>query len=239
MTLNYAISSNIGGRAENEDSLDAKRFGESFVAVVADGLGGQGDGKAASSLVCSGLMRCGADGTLPNPDQVKKSFEETNQELIDHQKNSFHMKSTAVYLCIQGQKAVWAHVGDSRLYYLRQGSLVECTMDHSVAQLSVLMGHQKREDIPKDPARNRLVRVMGVKDEITDVHEPIQLDQGVHGFLLCTDGLWEYLSDEEIEAAFCSRQTAEACLSDLLQLRIQRAGESGDNYSAVVIYVKC
>ena len=125
MKIRVSMYSDIGGRVENEDSADYREFDGGLVAVVADGLGGQGDGKAASQLICDRLVQRGAELGFPDKETLTQLFVQANHELISRQKNSFHMKTTAVYLCIADDRAVWAHIGDSRLYHLWNGKLCD------------------------------------------------------------------------------------------------------------------
>lgn len=238
MQFLFTRYSEIGGRTENEDSVAITPCGHNIVTVVADGLGGQGDGKTASQSICDSLMRCGEDGAFPSEERLRECFRQANRGLMEKQQNHFHMKSTAVYLCLQGGRAIWAHVGDSRLYHLYGGKICDYTLDHSAAQLAVLMGNIKREEIPRDASRNRLLRAMGDEEATPEVHEAICLLPGTHGFLLCSDGLWESLTDENIEEAFCDSRTASACLNRLREIRMNKKGSGGDNHSAVVILAR-
>lgn len=230
--------SDIGGRSENEDSAGYRRTERGVVAVVADGLGGQGDGKAASQIVCDSLLSREPEAGLPDSAEIMRLFDNANRTLMSKQKNSFHMKTTAVYLCVADSQAVWAHVGDSRLYHLWNGKLCDYTLDHSAAQLAVYMGQITREQIPEDPGQSRLLRAMGVADEYPDIHNPIALNQGSHVFLLCSDGLWEYISDAEIEKAWSMTKTTGKFIQQLSALKNRRSKPNCDNNTAVAVYVE-
>ncbi len=240
MRLDVKAYSDIGGRKDNEDTVDYRMTGKSAVAVVTDGLGGQGDGKAASQLVCKSLLRSRASDKLPDKSDLMLIFDQANRELISKQKNSFHMKTTAVYLCVANGQAIWAHIGDSRLYHLHNGKLVHYTLDHSASQLAVYMGEITRDEIPKDSGRSRLLHAMGVQGETPDIHDPIILEPGEHVFVLCSDGLWEYLSDSEVERAWEIAGPLEEPLDKMIEVfryvHDHRAQPDCDNNSAVVVY---
>ena len=238
MTIHVYKYSDTGGRRVNEDTVAYLERDTHLVAVVADGLGGQGDGDFASQCVCGSLMRCGADGHFPSEEEISVAFEEANRELISRQKNNYHMKTTAVYLCVSDNRAIWAHVGDSRLYHIWNGQLCHYTLDHSASQMAVFMGQITREEIPNDTGRSRLLRAMGVEDERPDVHDPLTLEPGRHAFLLCSDGLWEYLSDEEIVKAFSKAETVQGFVGILTLLKHTRSSQDCDNNSAVAVYVE-
>ena len=239
MRGDYYQYTDIGGRQENEDSVCIQTFGNNIVAVVADGLGGQGDGKAASQFVCDSLMHCGEDGRFPTKKSLYDAFAQANMELIQRQKNAFHMKTTAVYFCLQGGQALWGHVGDSRLYHIHEDRIVDYTLDHSASQMAVFLGELRREDIPRDPGRNKLIRAIGVPDMEPDIHMPIRLEMsGQHVFLLCSDGLWEFLSDEDIIQACRENTNSRECTAALRRIKAARSPAGCDNNSAVVVYVK-
>ena len=147
-----------GGRHENEDFAGFSESRGNLIAVLADGLGGQGDGQIASQTVGTSLLKCGADGAFPTKQTIEDAFDVANRLLLSKQTNKYHMKTTAVYFCQQGARAVWAHIGDSRLYHIYKDEVVHFTLDHSASQMSVLMGDITRDQIPSDPGRSRLFR---------------------------------------------------------------------------------
>lgn len=230
--------SDIGGRPENEDTAGFWKFKNGIVAVVADGLGGQGDGKAASEIVCESLLRHEIEDGLPDRETIDRFFDQANQKLISRQQNSFHMKTTAVYLCVTEGQAIWAHIGDSRLYHLFDGQLSHYTLDHSASQLAVYMGEITRKDIPGHAGRSRLLHAMGVQDEHPDVHDAVPLQPGEHVFFLCSDGLWEYLSDEVIVNTWKKTKSIELFLEQIRREKNSRSPEDCDNNSAVVVCIR-
>lgn len=229
------VYSDIGGRKENEDTADLRIYSNNLIAVLADGLGGQGDGKKASQLVCSHLLQCGADDKPVSEERLTEAFREANAALIRQQENSFHMKTTAVYLCIRGKQAVWAHIGDSRLYHFRQDELSDYTLDHSVSQLAVSMGEISRAEIPSYPGRSRLYRAMGTEGEEPEIHTVVTLEPGRHGFLLCSDGLWEYLTDQEIQSALRDAVSAADWVERLRNIMERRCEADHDNNTAAAV----
>ena len=256
--------SDPGGRRENEDTVQYAQSGNCVIMVLADGLGGQGDGKAASVTVCESLIHCGENGGFPGRQTIEEAFRTANETLISRQKNDFHMKTTAVYFFTDGTRAIWAHIGDSRLYHVFHHNIEDVTLDHSASQLSVFMGDITRDQIPKDPARNRLIRAMGVKGSMPDVHEAVVLEPGRHAFLLCSDGLWEYLTDSDIvsccENVFSDETlksgcipgststgcipedkltgSAERCLKMLYEIKQSRSIPECDNNTASLIFME-
>lgn len=235
--VSCASYSHVGRRQENEDSVEIRRYGaETVVAVAADGLGGHGDGKAASALVSSLLVHLGAAGDLPDRESIAGAFRRVNAALIARQENMVHMKTTAVWLCVHRGRAVWAHVGDTRLYHVHDGKLEDYTLDHSSSQMAVYLGEITRDEIRGDLRRNLLLRAMGVEGDEPEIHDPIELAPGAHVFVLCSDGMWETMSDEEIVGACARADGAEAVVDALRALHdSRRAPKEGDDHTVAVV----
>lgn len=230
--------SHIGGRQENEDSYVCEVMTEQSVyAVVADGLGGHGDGKTASRIAVSNLMRCGQCKTLPLEGQIRQWFQEANTEILAKNKSVSGMKTTAVFLALFHSCAVWAHVGDSRLYHFYEGQLQHYTSDHSVPQVQVFAGELTRDQIPFSPDRSKILKALGGEEWEPEIAPAIQLQPGQHAFLLCTDGFWEYLSDDEIWLDLNKSASPTAWLTYLRCRGESRKGEDADNNTAVAFFV--
>lgn len=233
------LYSDIGGRPENEDTgmlIWASR--KTLNAIVCDGLGGQGDGKAASGFVCRELSYIGNTDEPMEGEFLGTAIADANQELMKLQHNKFHMKTTVVYLRIEDDTVLWAHIGDSRLYHFYQGKLAEYTIDHSLSQMAVLMGQITRDEIPQHSGRSRLYHAMGSDGETAEVAEKKKLAPGKHSFLLCSDGYWEYLKDREIEDALAGSATAEQWHQKMLAMILARAPEDTDNRTAITIMME-
>ena len=231
--------SDIGGRPVNEDNGGIYVYADKIIAVVADGLGGEGDGDIASLTALEVLSRCGAEGELPDREQILGGFRDADARILEKQRSRAPMKTTAVYLCIYKEHAVWAHIGDSRLYHFYQERICHYTLDHSVSQVAVLMDEIERKDIPGHPGRNRLLKALGCGEEMEpQVAEPVLLESGNHAFLLCTDGFWEYLGEEEMQELLLCAGTAEEWVDGLRILLKERSRPDHDNNTAVAIMVE-
>ena len=162
---------NIGSRSENEDSCTYFSPGpDQYCAVICDGLGGHGGGKAASSIGVKALSQWQADEALPSGETILAWMNEANRNILATRANANQMKTTAVALYLYKNQAVWAHIGDSRLYHFHNGVLADYTEDHSLAQLSIKMGElHSRSEIPSFEGRSKLFRVIG-DDEIKPHH---------------------------------------------------------------------
>lgn len=227
-----------GGRPENEDSYGLAEYGDNYCAVVADGLGGHGGGKQASQTAVRFLSACGESGSLPSEEEIYRAFAAANEEILEKRIDENHMKTTAVYLCVHGDQAVWAHIGDSRLYHFVDEGLCDYTLDHSVSQMAVALGEIRREDIPGHCDRSRLLRVLGDEELKPEIHETVCLTPGRHAFLLCSDGFWESVGEDEMLLDLCKSLSPAEWLKSLYLRIAERQGEEHDNHTAVAVFAE-
>lgn len=237
MQIKVAGYSDIGTRTENEDSWACDKLGpERAYAAVCDGLGSHGGGKAASQTVIANLQRMNFKG-LPSADRILEWMDRSNQEILQKRDGPRHMKTTAVALFVDGNRAIWAHIGDSRLYHYFDGRLENATSDHSVCYLSVKTGELSRRDIPTHPDKNKLLRALGEEKICPEIHEPITLEPGHHAFLLCSDGMWERLHEDEIMLDLHKTSGPEQWLYQLRCRAQMRKSTDVDNNTAVAVFV--
>ena len=243
MTITYAMRTNQGERRYNEDAVRMAQHGDEWLFLLADGLGGIGHGEIASeTAVQSAVDRFGWD---PNREDVLKNCIETAQEAVCvRQKMDEELKgmaTTFVGLHLINGFAKWAHIGDSRLYYFKKGELMARTLDHSVPQMLVNVGSILPSDIRHHPDRSRLIRIIGNQwdgsDNYTSAY-PVSVAEG-DSFLLCSDGMWEWVEDREMETLLQDSKQVLEWLSALERLASERGrGNNMDNYSAVCVYVR-
>lgn len=240
MKITYAISSFRGEREQNEDYALTERSGERYCFAVADGLGGHGRGEVASRLVCETVMRVfgqDGDGTL------EKMFETAQTELMECQRREKAvdaMKTTLNVVLADPKGIRWGHVGDTRTY-LFKGSKVLCrTKDHSVPQMMVAMGEIQEKDIRHHEDRNRLLRVMGTEWTSPQYVLGKEVRSGRRqAFLMCTDGFWEYIEDEEMEMCLKKAATVQEWLDAMNEIvRGRGEGQNMDNYTALAVWIR-
>lgn len=231
---------NRGGRSYNEDSVGARESGESGIFVVADGLGGHRFGKDASDCVRDTLLE---EWKPEEPDRskwMKEIIEEANTRVlaIQREKQSV-LKSTVAVLAIDGDKAVWANVGDSRLYYFHKSQRHAVTEDHSVSYKKYKAGEITREQISRDEDQSCLLRSIGGKERYEpDIHLcDVPLEAG-DAFLLCSDGAWEYLKEEEMLIDLLKSENAREWAELLLLRMMPRIDEENDNLTLLTLLLK-
>lgn len=232
--------SNSGGRSYNEDSVGSISRGEHGLFLVADGLGGHQFGEVASACVRDTLLEQWNPNESNRAEWLEAQIKEANKRILDIQeeKNAV-LKSTVVVLTIDGPQAVWANVGDSRLYYLHRDEIWKITEDHSVAYKKYRAGEITREQIGQDEDQSCLLRTLGSEDRampdiwVNDV--PVEAGDA---FMLCSDGVWEYLKDEEILIDLLKSETPREWAENLLVRMMARIPDGNDNLSLLTVMVQ-
>ncbi len=240
--MEYVCLTNAGGREINEDSVAVCEVDGNYCFVVADGLGGHGRGEEASALV----TRCITQFFRENDHSVyciEPAIEFAQTELLQEQKKKvayFEMKTTVVVLVVEKSGLYrWGYVGDSRLYMLKKSRIKTQTLDHSVPQMLVMAGDIRAKDIRFHPDRNKLLRVMGIEwtRPMCDVSKPAKLKKG-SAFLLCTDGFWELVDEEQICNCRKQSKTAQEWIDHMKEILVRcdvSVEKEMDNYTAAAI----
>ena len=231
--IEFAAESHPGNRYQhNEDSLGWLE--DAGVWLVADGMGGHDAGDYASRSVVNALSTLPESKSLGSMvESVRTQLQTVNTHLADEaRKRQVQLiGSTAVVLLAFEQHAVVVWAGDSRAYRYRSADLEQLTRDHSQVQELVIQGRITPEQAVHYPGSNIITRAVGVAHELRLDSEMFEVQEGDH-FLLCSDGLYNEVSDEEIEEALAVGDCKYSC--DLL---IERALARGarDNVTVVVI----
>lgn len=243
--IEYATISEIGEKEANEDAVRVF-INQPFVTygfVLADGLGGHGNGDIASNLVvdCVGAAIEHTDsfgGTF-----IDECFDTAQKILMEEKdiKGLPSIKTTLVTLLITDKVAQWGHIGDSRLYHFRDGKQLSRTIDHSVPQMLAISGKIKEKDIRHHVDRSVLLRAMGAEWE-----EPAyEIDQRsmkvIKGdtFLLCSDGFWEWIDEKTMIKILKQGLSAYDSLRQMMaEVKANGAGHNMDNFSAILVNIK-
>ena len=246
MLVTAAAQTNKGRvRPNNEDAVGSveptdptARERKGCLFAVADGLGGMNAGEVASATAVQTVLD---EYYAPsNHHRVEPALRHAvhlaNLRIHDlAQKNVEQrgMGTTLTALALAGATAYVAHVGDSRLYRLRRGQLAQLTQDHSEVAELIRMRVVKPEMAAQHPARNVLTRTVGHNLMLRPdfAREPVLPGDT---FLLCTDGVWSEVQDEELASLLTDNAPEDACRW-ILELCLER--ECGDNISAAVIQV--
>ncbi len=228
-----------GGRASNEDAVGKARKKGIVCVVVADGLGGHNGGKIASAMAVDEIISAFCQDPVFSREHIEKYILNANEKIVERAKtdpNLLYMSSTVAVLLIKGRNAIWANVGDSRIYRLSEGRIAEVSEDHSVAFLDFVNGDIEYPDIRKSGNQNKLTSALGVAMDGMNISEKIHINASA-SFVLCTDGWWKYVTEEDMETAFVQSSDTKEWLERMLQIRESKAPEDSDNYTAAVVTV--
>jgi serine/threonine protein phosphatase PrpC len=236
--------SELGRRKANEDDLRCGSADTLWYAVLADGAGGHEHGAEASRRAVTHIEDSLADANPPfTPEHLTYSVRAAHAELQSRQPGTQglqRMHTTVVVLWIdaRAERALWSHVGDSRMYRLRQGHVDIITRDDSVVQRMVDGGLLRPEEARTHPQKNQLVAALGVDDAVDPhtVPQAVAIDDG-DAFLLCSDGWWEPLSDADIARTLNDADTVHEWLDAMQRLIEAKASPKQDNFSAIAVWV--
>ncbi len=235
LDFDTAFLSRTGARAHNEDACGYR----DGCWVVADGLGGHGGGEVASQLAVEAVLGAWSPTVPVTAAALIQGLEAAAAAIHSHQAEDpglSGMRTTLVVLATDGARALWAHVGDSRLNVLRNGRVRFQTEDHSVPQALVRAGELTPAGVRDHPDRNRLLRALGdgQPPRPTLAAAPFELQAG-DAFLLCSDGFWEAVTEGEMEVALAKATDAHDWL-ERMELGLRRhARPSQDNYTALAV----
>jgi protein phosphatase len=232
-----AASSHIGKiRATNQDSGSVGRH----LFVVADGMGGHAGGDVASALAVQHLSRL--DRAYTSVDEARETLFtnilEAGRELtstVEEHPELTGMGTTVSAMIRVGSQMVIAHIGDSRIYRLREGVLEQITSDHTFVQRLVDSGRITPEEAAVHPRRSVLMRVLGDVDAEPEVDTHVVDTQPGDRWLLCSDGLSGYVPERDIAETLLTIDDVELLCHKLITQTLSEGAP--DNVTVVVVRV--
>jgi len=242
MLYKAAMLTKPGGRKKNEDYAAFAERNGSACYVVADGLTTHVGGDLASMTACESLLEAFRKSPGCTQELLKKYLEYARQSIItlrDKLGSDSALKTTLVVLLISENTALWAHIGNSRLYYFKQGQLAFQTKDQSLPQRLADIGEITYDQIRFHEDHSRLISVFdgGDINRFTFLNKLVQISQG-ESFLLCSDGFWEYVFEAEMAADLATAISPASWIAAMEKRLLQRAKENHDNYAVLAVMVK-
>lgn len=234
LVFSFSSYSDVGTRENNEDSLDIQIREGSLLAVVADGLGGCENGELASRVAVESIFR-ELEGQQCDEEVLAYSLIHASQAILDARING---QTTAVLLWLDNNQGAEAHVGDSRIYQFRNGRIIFQSEDHSLVQMAVNVGELSPDALRHHKDRNKLFRVLGEENETPKVDSAELEVRSGDRFLLCSDGFWEPVTEEEMLCDLKATQTPQQWLERMLKRITDAAAPKQDNYSAICIFAE-
>jgi serine/threonine protein phosphatase PrpC len=233
MSYHWAVATDQGRvRTINEDSVHPQSSGKSegpVVVLVADGMGGHVAGERASQIAAERAVQ--AKGSLA--ERVREANLAIFDEAAEHPELSGMGTTLTMFELGEDQIVRFAHVGDSRGYLFREGTLTQLTSDHTVVAEYLRQGAITPEEVSTHPQRSLITRALGLDPDLDVDTGEVGVEPGDR-LLLCSDGVNAMIDDDAIAAAL-SQPTPEEAAWDLVE-RANRAG-GHDNITALVVEV--
>jgi protein phosphatase len=227
-------------RTNNEDAYLA--VPEAGFFAISDGMGGQAAGEIASQYFIETAQS--AFGTLVSNSGeadiawVEKVFRRANETILEYaaqNPDDLGMGCTGEILVFYGSHYIIGHVGDSRIYVLRDGVLRQLTKDHSLVQLQVDQGMLTSEEAKTHPKKNIILRAVGTHPSVScDILRGEGLNHDI--FLLCTDGLTDLVNDSQIQSVLLSPSPVQQKVERLIEAALLAGGK--DNVTVVLCEVQ-
>lgn len=233
----YAYT-NQGGRKNNEDYC---KF-EDGIWVLADGLGGHDCGEVASEAASAWTINFWKSKGKPMDDNgLIDLIKDVNSQVVSLREGSDEnsIRTTLVFAVTDGKELRYANVGDSRFYLFRDNALIRQSEDHSVSAAMAKIGEIRYEDIRFNEDRNKLLKVIGndEKLKIKTIDPSVELKPG-DAFLLCSDGFWEYIFEQEMEIDLSKSETPAEWISYMIKrILLRTENVNNDNFTAVCVMV--
>lgn len=230
MKVRVGVRSDIGRmRQRNEDAYLVK----DSLFVVADGMGGHRGGDVASTLALETIgSGAPADVTL---EALVEDIKRANQAVMERGEADRELRgmgTTITAVIAEDAKAHVAHVGDSRAYLLRDGTLQQLTEDHTLVQRMVREGRLTEEEAARHPQRSVLTRALGVDEEIPVDELTLDVLSGDR-LLLCTDGLTSMVDRDRLRKILARERDPQVACDKLIDAANRAGGD--DNITAIVL----
>ena len=237
-TLRAGTATDVGRiRPHNEDS--STMIEGASLYVVADGMGGHQGGEVASALAVQ-TVEAGADQE-PSLETLKESVRLANRAIFEKAGSDPDLHGMGTTACAirvvpgpEGDEIAWVNVGDSRIYLQRDGKLIQLSRDHSLVEDLLRSGQLTPEEAAVHPKRNILTRALGIDIDV-EVDGGTVMPFNGDRFLLCSDGLFNEVSEDQIAAVL--RRLADP--SEAADELVRQANEGGgrDNITVVLVDV--
>ena len=235
-----AATSRLGNRSSNQDRCLVEKKPGHVLLVVADGMGGHARGDLAAQVTVDSLARSFQRARLPIDDPqafLKQAIHTAHLDVVDAGRSHnppITPRTTCVACLVQNDIAVWAHVGDSRLYLLRAGALLKRTRDHTPVEDLLQSGLVSEEELRTHPLRNSVSRCLGGSPRFPDISFDQENLAAEDMLLLCSDGLWSSIPEPEL-VSIQNAAELEHGLNQLAEEAEMASYPNSDNISGVAL----
>jgi protein phosphatase len=241
MQFSVYQQSHIGGRRVNQDRMGYCFTRDALLLVLADGMGGHQHGEIAATIAMqtlSMMFQMQARPYIKKPERfLEEALVQAHRDILAYAARHALPESprTTVVAClVQHNCAVWAHCGDSRLYWIRRNQVLVQTRDHSHLEYLIARGLASPAERATHPDRNKLYNCLGAATPPRiELSRQANLEAG-DVLLLCSDGLWSMVPDAEIVQKLLTRTVVQA-VQDLIAQAVAIGGPRADNTTALAI----
>ncbi|MGE0187902.1 MAG: PP2C family serine/threonine-protein phosphatase [Steroidobacteraceae bacterium] len=242
MQVESAQISLLGDRGDNQDRVGITQSGQATLVVVLDGMGGHSDGSRAAAVALKSIIESFTKQVSPLLDPlgfIHLALGRAHDEVVRLGRDKpieVRPRATAVICLVQEGMAYWAHVGDSRIYHLRQEAVLERSRDHSHVELLLREGKITEADIASHPMRNFVECCLGGDAAIPEMSVAgSKRMQSGDMLLLCSDGIWANLKDDDIAGFARGHSQLQTALEQLGARAVQASAPYSDNSTAAVL----
>jgi PPM family protein phosphatase len=240
--IEYADLSLVGHREDNQDRVAVATAEQAALVVAVDGMGGHSDGAKAAETARASLTASFAQQTHPLFDPLgflHLSLGKAHDDVAALGKNLLleqRPRATCAVCLVQDGAAYWAHIGDSRVYQIRNGNVIARTRDHSHVEQLLREGLITEAEAHGHPMRNFVECCLGGDPALTEMtigrRQPLKAGDVL---LACSDGLWANLRDAEVAAPWRASGALSEVLAQLCARAVEASAPYSDNTSAAVL----
>ncbi|MGA9852886.1 MAG: protein phosphatase 2C domain-containing protein [Gammaproteobacteria bacterium] len=241
MNAETAQVSRQGNRNENQDRVRIVTSETRLLLTVADGMGGHVGGDVAAETAVETLVRAfqDSDEILEPAEFLRRSITDAHQAVValgEELDPELRPRTTITACLVTAGMVRWAHVGDSRVYFIRDGEVLARTRDHSAVEILAQQGLLGDADVAMHPLRNFVDQCLGGDPELPtiDISDPHPLLAG-DVVLLCSDGFWAPFNDTQLARSLAEKLELQASLDTLALEAELRTTPVSDNITAAAL----
>jgi len=245
LNIETAKVSLVGDRDENQDRVGVLRRGDAVLAVVMDGMGGHAHGEVAAEVALESMLTKFANAKLPILQTnrfISELIFEAHDAVVNAGKNlpnDLMPRATSAVCLIQRERMYWVHVGDSRIYLIRDKEVTTRTRDHTHVETLLQQGVITEDEINTHPMRNFVDSCLGGEIDMGTLTESGPQDvQSGDVIMLCSDGIWGSFKDPEIAEILGDKEAnLKEQTESFAATAVERAHPFSDNATALVLRI--
>jgi serine/threonine protein phosphatase PrpC len=238
----FATVSLTGNRSDNQDRVEVLQQGASLLLIVVDGMGGHSDGARASAATIERLSHRFRDAGQPVLDPqgfLIGALAAAHDEVVGLGAGiavEHRPRATCAVCLVQDENIYCAHIGDSRIYQLRDRGVLHRTRDHSHVELLLHEGAIEATEVNQHPMRNYVECCLGGDDPLPDMSVAARRQLAIGDVvMLCSDGLWTGISDPDLGVLTNPEARLEPALQALAERAVQANSPGADNTTAAAL----